>query len=433
PFWDLETTDGGLLLRAVEPVFPLVGRARPIGAVTIARPLDSDFAETMKRLANAEIRIFLGDGVVATTLFTERRTRKTEETLSSAVAARVRARARVHQVERAGPFAYQVVYMPLADARGRLVGTLAVGVSRYLVDRLQRITRITVIILTVIVLGLAALLGVLSADRITRPVRELIAGTRRVAAGEYDFTIRSYLEDEIGALAQSFNAMIFGLRERRLLRDAFGKYMSPRVAEAILTRPGGVRLAGERRDVSVFFTDVRGFTALSGSQPPEEIVRLLNVHFTLLVDIVFAHEGTVDKFTGDGLMAVFGAPLDQPDHAARALRCAVDIQRALQKERERGLYHGAAPLSVGIGVASGEAVVGDIGAEKRREYSVIGDCVNLAARLMGIAESDGILAAPETARRADGVVPLKRREAVQLKGMTRPLEVFEVVWQRTPA
>jgi adenylate cyclase len=175
-----------------------------------------------------------------------------------------------------------------------------------------------------------------------------------------------------------------GARER-VGRQRLDRYFSPSVREAIHRR-GEETVSGELRDVTVLFADIRGFTEMSTRMPPGEIVQMLNAYFTAVVAVVFEHGGTLDKFIGDGLLAYFGAPIAQPDHAASAVRCAIRMMEALAVFNEARAKQGHAPIQIGVGVHSGPAVVGDVGSPDRREYTAIGETVNIASRVEGLTK-----------------------------------------------
>jgi adenylate cyclase len=221
---------------------------------------------------------------------------------------------------------------------------------------------------------------VVSARSVADRLAVLRRAQRRVQLGETDVFVEVDEGGEVGQLQAGFNSMVEGLRERRRLHDLFGRHVGEEVARQALER--GVGLGGEQREVSVLFVDLIGSTGLAASRPAGEVVETLNALFGAVVRSAAAEGGWVNKFEGDGALCVFGAPEDQPDHAARALRCA----RALQAE-VAALRATHPALDVGIGVSTGHAVAGNVGAEQRYEYTVIGDPVNEAARLTELAKS----------------------------------------------
>jgi adenylate cyclase len=208
-------------------------------------------------------------------------------------------------------------------------------------------------------------------------------------------------------------------------RERLGRYFSPAVA-ALLADRGTEGMPGEEREITILFSDLRGFTALSERLPGPQVVALLNEVDELLVDAVFEHGGTLDKYLGDGLMAYFGAPIATPDHAARGVRCALAMQGRLAELNRRRAARGEPPLHIGVGVHTGTAVLGDIGASRRREYTAIGDAVNVAARVQQATKTEGvpILVSGETVRRAGSAIGFAPAGTLDLPGRVQPLESY---------
>jgi adenylate cyclase len=233
---------------------------------------------------------------------------------------------------------------------------------------------------TLFVAGIAFLVGLiatrLASGAVTRPVRAMRRAVDRVREGDLDVSVTVDDGSELGRLQAGFNAMVAGLREREQLRDLFGRQVGLEVAREALARQPS--LGGKTQTVSALFVDVVGSTALAEHQPPERVVALLNRFFEIVVSVVDAHGGMVNKFEGDAALCVFGAPIEQRDHAARALAAARDLRARLDAAE--------AGLDAAIGVACGDAVAGYVGAESRFEYTVIGDPVNEASRLTELAK-----------------------------------------------
>jgi adenylate cyclase len=217
-------------------------------------------------------------------------------------------------------------------------------------------------------------------------------------------------------------------REKRRIKRVFSRMVAPDVYAHLLADPASTRLGGERREMSVLFSDIRGFTTVSESRRPEEIVSQLNEYFTRMVEVVFRHHGTVDKFVGDMVMALFGAPVTDPDHADRAVRAALDMLDALRDLNATWAREGRPCLQIGIGVNSGEMVAGNIGSEQMMSYTVIGDAVNLGSRLESLNKQYGtsLIISDDTRQRLKGQYHIDALGEVTVKGKTRPVSIFEV-------
>jgi adenylate cyclase len=233
--------------------------------------------------------------------------------------------------------------------------------------------------------------------------------------------------DELEALASGFNTMVDGLKERDKLRSTFGKYMTATVMEHLLA--GKVSLGGESLQVSILFTDIRGFTSISEKMDPQNLVALLNEYFTEMVGIVMQENGVVDKYIGDAIMAVFGAPVPKPEDPVNAVRAAVRMRRGLD-ELNLGLRaRGLPTLRTGIGIHTGLVVAGNIGSEVRMEYTVIGDAVNLASRLETSTKELGVdvLISEQTYELTKHVIVARPVRALVVKGREQPVVAYEVL------
>ncbi len=265
-------------------------------------------------------------------------------------------------------------------------------------------------------------LTILLARSIVDPISQLRTMTARIAAGDLTVRVPVASTDETGQLAQSFNEAVAGLAERERLREAFGVYVDPGVAERVLTE--GVALEGEEVEVSVLFLDVRGFTELASSVSARTVVGRLNALFEEVVPCVIAHGGHANKFVGDGLLAVFGAPDRRPDHADCALAAALAIS-----DQVRRRFDGE--LAIGIGANSGWVIAGSVGGGGRYEFTVIGDPVNVAARVEEATRISGddvlVTQALRDALTQSHDVQWRERADVPLKGKAVPATLFAPV------
>ncbi len=213
----------------------------------------------------------------------------------------------------------------------------------------------------------------------TRGIKELREGFERVGAGDLDDPIAVDGNDEIAQMQRGFNDMLKAARERRFLETAFGRYVSPAVLDRLRAQREAGAVGTEKRCATVMFTDIRGFTRLSSELSPEEVIALLNRYMAVLIEVAARHEGYINKFIGDAIVVVWNAPLDQPDHAARAVRCAREMQAALARANAERAF-GDRTVEMGVGLNTGDLVMGNLGNERAVEFAVIGDTVNVASR-----------------------------------------------------
>jgi len=217
-----------------------------------------------------------------------------------------------------------------------------------------------------------------------------------------------------------------GLREtQQMIRSTFERFVSPAVVEQLLANPAQVALGGRLQEVTVLFTDLENFTGISERAEPEKLLSILNMYHSLVVRIILEHAGTVDKFIGDGVMALFNTPLEQSDHALRAVKSALDIREALP-EFYKG-FEARYRMRINFGIHSGMAVVGNVGTSEIMDFTAVGDTVNLAARLQGLARSSQILVSEATYARVLKEVNAKMIGSLTVKGRSEPVMAYEVV------
>lgn len=303
-------------------------------------------------------------------------------------------------------------------------------------DAFHSIATVRKIVLIAVVIAIlaAVIVGTILARRVTQPIKSLVAFAGDLANRRFEqrSTVRS--ADEIGVLGAALDAAATELaasderiRREVAIRSDLGRYLPVKLVDQIVARERDVSLGGERRQITVMFADVVGFTPLAERETAETVVTMLNELFTILTEIVFRHGGTVDKFVGDCVMAIWGAPDDQADHAKRALLAAEDMLRWLEAGNESWLERFGFSVELAIGINSGEAVVGNFGSETRMEYTAIGDAVNIAARLESIARPNQILVTHATRAAAGDVVAFRSLGVRSLVGKSDPVELFEVL------
>jgi adenylate cyclase len=228
------------------------------------------------------------------------------------------------------------------------------------------------------------------------------------------------------AVSYSF---FFEEREKKLVRGAFQQYMAPEVISQVLDRPELLRLGGEEKRLTAMFSDIRGFTSLSEGLTPSGLVELLNEYFSEMTEVIFRQGGTLDKYIGDAIMAFWGAPLDIPDHAAKACRAALDMRDALDLLQTRWRQQGRPRIDIGIGINTGPMLVGNMGSERRFNYTIMGDSVNLASRLEGVTKTFGTRIVISEATRAEifaGAI-VRELDMIRVKGKTQPVVIYELL------
>jgi class 3 adenylate cyclase len=216
--------------------------------------------------------------------------------------------------------------------------------------------------------------------------------------------------------------------ERRLIKDMFCRYMSNELVSSLMEFPEEIKLGGDKKNATVFFADIRGYTSFSEGREPEEIIEILNGFFGEAVEHVLKHRGYIDKFIGDCIMAVWGVPIeDDEDGAVSAVSCALAIQKLVGSSKRKFFLKDASRLKIGIGINTGPLVAGNLGSLQRMDYSVIGDTVNLASRLEGVAGADEIIISQATRDRLDERFLLEKRGNVRIKGKERPVQIYNVL------
>jgi len=252
--------------------------------------------------------------------------------------------------------------------------------------------------------------------------KEVLEG---LGLGACDYIRKPFSPDEL--LLRVHNVLA-GVREKTRLQEMFSRHTSPEVMRELLSRPDDLLLSGQLRDVTVLFADIRGFTPIVAMSEPRALVSELNQVLTIMSEAVIAEEGTLDKFLGDGIMAIFGAPLAHPDDCRRAVRAAVEIQRVMARTNAARESKGQRAMTVGIGITAGPAVVGNIGSPRRMDYTAIGDCVNIAARLQAKAFGGQIIVTEEVKTRVERDFDLEPLGDASLKGKADPLRIFAVTY-----
>jgi len=413
---------GGRLYNVQGRLLELAGP--PIGAVALGFPIGDEEVAGIGEVAGVEVCFVVDGSCVAATPFARERLATALASLAGGNEPRM--------AEGAGR-RWEVTTSLLSRERpqdGRRV--VAVPLDAVL-SPFERITR-TLVLSGVAALLLAVLLSSTLARSLTRPVRALVAAAGRVARGDLGTEVEVRSRDELGTLAAAFNEMTEGLRLKERYRGVLDKVVSKEIAEELVK--GEIVLGGENRRATVLFADVRGFTALTEGMEPQQVIGLINECMEMLSAAVDAEGGVVDKYVGDELMAVFGAPIGRPDDALRAVRAALLMQRGMAGLNARRLDRGEAPLGVGVGINTGTVVAGNMGSKDRLNYTVLGDAVNLGARLCSGAERGEVLITGETLRAAEaagGDLEVRPLGGRSFKGFSSDVEVLRVEGVRVPA
>jgi class 3 adenylate cyclase len=297
--------------------------------------------------------------------------------------------------------------------------------------RLHRISIILVLLATILAIALAAYIT----RNIVRPVRVLLKGTNSVIRGSLEVSLPVTSHDEIGNLTTAFNSMTGELRKADLVRDMFGKYVDPRIVKDLISQQQFNAGKGERQLMTILFSDMRGFTDLSEGLMPDTLVTILNRYFTLMSEAVHENDGVIDKFIGDAVMAYWGMPFNQEHRQAMlAAQASLEMFRKLEILRKElpellGMRKNLPEISIRIGLATGEVVVGNIGSEKTKNYTVIGDTVNLASRLEGANKAYGtqtLITAETNALISDSIVT-REIDVILVPGKNESKRVFEIM------
>ncbi len=310
-------------------------------------------------------------------------------------------------------------------------GTAAVLLQRSLDRELAPYLRLerTYLILALLGLAISTAVGIWIARGVSKPVLQLAEGARKIAEGDYEHRVNVNQPDEMGLLAASFNHISKGLAERDQVRDLLGKVVSPAVAAELLRKD--VTLGGEEREVTVLFSDVRSFTNMCEALAPQEVLGILNRYFTRMSTIVEAHGGVVDKYVGDAIMALFGAPLANADDADRAMKTALEMCEALDELNAQQQVRGHPAIKVGIGINTDVVIAGNMGSQTRLNYTVIGDGVNLASRLEGLTKTPEyatrIIISSTTLAKAKGRYQTRLLGQVAVKGKQKPTEIYALL------
>lgn len=279
-------------------------------------------------------------------------------------------------------------------------------------------------------------------DYITKPFSPPIVRARvktqlglkraRVQIEKSNQEIRQLNDNLVAVLAEQKRANELLDRANHFIRATFGRYLSEDVVSTLLDSPDGLRLGGEKREVTVMMSDLRGFTLLSERRPPEEVVSMLNRYLEVMTEIILHHQGTIIEFLGDGILALFGAPVGRPDDPRRAVACALAMQLAMERVNAENRRRHFPEFKMGVGLNTGMVVAGNIGSDKRAKYGVVGSAINLTGRIESLTLGGQILISDATALACGGILTIDRSWEVMPKGAGRPVLIHQVCGMDAP-
>lgn len=309
------------------------------------------------------------------------------------------------------------------------LGPLVVGeVSQSVILAPSVLAKQTTFFILGIILSLSFFFTVVFSQSLSKNIEKLTEFAYRIAEGEFDVNVSGEIKskDELGVLANAFDDMTVGLQERDKIKGMFTKFHGTTITESLLNQEDVKK--GNRCEAVVFFSDIRGFTDFSNNKTPEEVVAMLNSYFEVMVEIIIRHGGVVDKFVGDAIMAIWGAPHGTPDDAKNAVMACLEMRRELEKLNEERIAAGEEPLMIGMGLHAGPVVAGTVGSNDRLEYTVIGDTVNTASRIESATKSFGtdLLVSEEVVRRVDEIFLVELAGTTKVKGKSKPLALAKV-------
>ncbi|MBN2419685.1 MAG: HAMP domain-containing protein [Deltaproteobacteria bacterium] len=307
------------------------------------------------------------------------------------------------------------------------IGVVRVAISQENILKSIRREKVYIIVLTLVITFLGILLSLGLSMYFSNPITKLRMFAKTLGSGQFSNRVSIYRNDEFGDLALAFNRMAEDLDLNEKVRSSFGRYVTPEIMDMILKNPDSHWMKGSKVEASVLFVDIKGFTTLSENKSPESIVDLLNEYFSRITESVIKHGGHVNKFAGDEAMVIFGAPISNPGHAEAAIKAALDMREEI-KQIDKKKHMEDVDIKVGIGVNSGEMLAGNIGSQKKMEYTVIGDNVNVASRLTSMTKPGEILISRRTYDLIKEKISIKveRRGMVAVKGKKIMIDVFNV-------
>jgi len=398
----------------------------PKAWITVGFRITDEFAREIESYADLEISFLAGangDRVLASTFHNQERR---EELLSALRTQKPKLGEEADLILGADRFVSYPLKLPTDHGRDAVVvlqRSLAKQLGPYL--RLEK----TLLLLAAAGLAVSIALSLWVARTVSRPVRDLARGAQKIEEGDYEHRVLTKQRDEIGTLATAFNNMSHGLAERDRVRSLLGKVVSPAIAAELMGKE--ITLGGEERNVTILFSDIRNFTGICEGLTPAKMLDTLNLYLTKMSAIIERHGGVVDKYVGDAIMALFGAPITHPHDADAALGAALEMCDALDELNHQWRSEGRPALEIGIGINTDVVVAGNMGSQTRLNYTVIGDGVNLASRLEGLTKNPEydtrIIVGAATLAAASEKYETRSLGEVLVKGKRKPSAIFALL------
>lgn len=308
--------------------------------------------------------------------------------------------------------------------KDKQLGQVHVGVSLDFIEQDVRRERLSILWMTVLIISFGITIAIYFGLRFSRPISQLVKATQDISKGKYQHNIDLTRRDELGNLAIAFNQMNEELWVKSLMQESFGKYVGPQILDLIMENPEDTWLQGQTNEATILFADIRGFTTYSESKAPKVIVDELNQFFEIANKAILEHDGYIDKFIGDGVMAVFGVPVYQEDHIKNAVAAAFEMQKAFRNADANG---NVLLSSIGIGIHTGMVVSGNIGSPVKMEYTVIGDSVNVASRISEIASPGEIIISSNIYEQVPDLIEVQTLRPHKIKGRSKPIKTYRAL------
>lgn len=415
--WGIQVVDSSLVMLAAVPVYS--AEQGSLNAILLAgRRIDDEIADEIRRISSMDVVFTHSTRIQASTLISRDR-----NALEQSIQPATLTEGHNEDVELRGEM-WRCGFASLPGEPG--VGMLFLSskdkVLHESLSPIKRAIGVTAVLGSVV----SFMLSFLFSRSQSRPIHALVEGTKAVEAGNFKHrvTVRQMFRDEIGDLAGSFNEMIGELEEKEKMQSVLHMGLGKEIAGAML-KSGA--LGGEERKVTMLFSDLRGFTAMSEKMTPHQVIAMLNEYMTRMSKCIEEEGGVVDKYVGDEIMALFGAPVAQTDAAVHAVRAAVKKRDALKVLNEERASRGENEIRIGQGINTGRVVAGNMGSENRRNYTVIGSACNLAARLCSNAAAGQILISESTYQEVKDVIPARKLDPIRVKNVSEPVQIYEVV------